>query len=111
MRINKEFYIDGKDKNNFLILPKIFESSGWYFEEIQRKNDICIFKKKKNDHKNWTFEVIKIQFSPEFQMAEGVTIPAKQTFPVDSLWGQEAFSYMDLPSAQNKFQELINKNS
>lgn len=92
---------------NYKPLPTEFTSKGFIFKQIRREGDIAIYKrwKEKHNEKCAHFEVFEIQKYQEREMC-GIKIEAKEAVPTNELWGKKGFTYLDLGSAEKKFEEL-----
>ena len=92
----------------FMMMPGRFTECGWQYELVKRDDLISIYKKKKESHKKWSWDVIKMRECPAYEIA-GAQIPAKETFPNETFWGIDGFTYTNEKDALAKFDFLLKR--
>ena len=106
MRIGLDNYNLGKDDKGYLVLPKVFNAEKWHFQEVKRIGGFAIYLKTQGNIKS--YEVITVKYHDAYKIMDN-DIPAKQAWPGDEEFGVLAWAYCDLPSAEKRFNQLINK--
>lgn len=86
-------------------LPVDFESKGFIFHQISRSGDVALYRKGKNGHDFESFEVIRVQKSPEYTIAN-VTVPAHEHFPNSEKWGDLGWSLTSKAAALDKMSAV-----
>ncbi len=93
-------------------LPEQFRSNGFDFRQLKRVGDVAVFEKSKPILKPSrgyemirSFEVVKIQSHNGYEIAERKIEPA-ESMPSSESWGRLGWTFTDLQSAENKFNEL-----
>lgn len=96
-----------KNSEGFLILPKIFESKGFKYEQIERRGDFAIYSQTstKFEDDSPAFLPMVIQKHPEYILGESV-IEAREGVPSDQEWGRLAYTCLTLEKAQKRLAEL-----
>lgn len=87
------------------LLEKEFKSCGFNFEQVQRKGDVAIYKKKAISHVGHSYEVIKISKHNGYKLGGNYVQPA-ETYPSNSLWGTHGWTCTSIEAAQSKFDDL-----
>jgi hypothetical protein len=94
-----------KDKDGYLILPKEFTAKSFKYTQLIREGDLAIYKQEKPGEKVITFEVVKISRHSLYKLG-GVDIPAAETYPSTSTWGQNAWTLTTYEDALKKYNQL-----
>lgn len=103
------------DINGFKILPNNFVKTGFVFHLIQRKGDVAIYKKKKEDYEKFNYEVIKIRRHDAMVIGKNkdgqdIMVEKSEQYPCSTEWGQYGWTYLTLDAARTKFLELLSVN-
>ena len=86
-------------------LPTMFSYDKFDFTQLRRQGQIALFSKKKPEHSEPTFEVVRIQVHKAGTMF-GKNYPDRELMPPSEDWGVNGWSYPDLASAKAKFNSL-----
>jgi len=102
MRVPVDSYGGIRNEQGYLVLPKEFECKDGKFKQIRRVEDLAIYQR------DFHFELIKIQSCNPFEITPGVFTEKKEGWPNDNSWGTLGWTYLDLQSAEEKLNELLN---
>jgi hypothetical protein len=86
------------------ILEKEFDSRGFHFTQIARKDNHAIYQKVK-DSGGKSFEVIQIRNHDGYEIA-GVAVPPAEMYPSSESWGTLGFTYLRFEAAKERFEKL-----
>lgn len=86
------------------LIPETFSKSGWQFRQIERKGNLAIFERSKDEGKPH-YEVVKIRAHNGFKIpgTETMAEPA-EVYPSDTAWGRDGFTYSTLDEARQKLE-------
>lgn len=98
---------DSTSPETFRTLPTKMTHSGMELKQIKREGDFAIYSKGK-EGKIYGYEVVRIRKSPGGEMF-GKMIPPGELYPGNEQFGTYGWYFNDLPSADTRFQRLIQK--
>lgn len=111
-RLNKSNSIvnDRDPKSTVKPLAKSRNSGGFVFEQVKRRCNVAIYKKRQPywPENLWTYEVIQIQTRPEEEI-NGKKYPSRESYPSSEAFGKYAWTYSKEEEAWVKFREMVNK--
>jgi len=87
-------------------LAEQFETLGFTFKQLKREGRVALFERYKIAKPH--YEVIVIQESPELELWGRIT-PAHERMPGAETWGTHGFTYLNLEEAEEKFNQLVEK--
>jgi hypothetical protein len=93
---------------NYKILEKEFIKHKFKHLQLKREGDVAIYIRKKEDARNWHYEVIKITRHDGHELFGNKIQPA-EIYPSASTWGTFGWTYNTIELAEIKFKELLNK--
>lgn len=85
-----------------------FNSVGFNFTLLDKRGPFAMFSKRKLGHSRDSFEVVRLRSYPEHIVC-GRIVPAGQCMPSAESWGVNAWTFLDRPSAQHRFDELCTR--
>ena len=95
-------------------LSKEFEKLGFSHRQVKRFGDFAIYARRRMKGREAEhFEVIKIGGHDGYTIkdkatAKDVEVPPSETYPSSEAWGSAGWTFLSLPEAEAKFQELLN---
>jgi len=87
-------------------LPEQFDKSGWHLTQVFRKGLVAVFKRWKDGGLKPHFETIRIRENPDYAV-HGNPIPAHESYPGDTAWGQHGWTFDTEEQAMAKAKELL----
>lgn len=84
-----------------------FTSRGWHHTQLFRKGTIAVFKRWKDGGLPPHFETVRIRENADYEV-HGNFIPAHESYPGDTSWGQHGWTFDTEEQAMAKAQELLN---
>lgn len=94
-----------KDNLGYLQIPKIYESKGFRFEEIENDGNFAIYKQINKSHGATYYIPFVIKRHEKYEIM-GNLIEAKCTMPNDEDFGTLAYTEMNLADAQKRLTYL-----
>lgn len=91
-------------------LPTVIEQRQFTYKQLERHGRCAIYTQTHNASGVIRYEVIHIHISHQRVLPSGEVLPEQETYPHTNLWGQQAWTFFDLTSAQKKFQELLQRS-
>ncbi len=85
-------------------LPTTLKIGGFTHTQLAREGKTALYRQSKG--KIEAFEVIKIQEHGDFVL-QGNLIPAAETYPPASSWGDKGFTFKSEDSARLKYASLV----
>jgi len=98
-------------------LPEEFRLNGWAYEQIIRRNDICIYSQtRQKDGAPYAtieyYEVIRVQHRKAKKTPKtGTLIPEGEYYPKTSQWGIHGWTYSTYEKALAKFNALLSEKA
>jgi hypothetical protein len=92
-------------------LPLKIESKGFVYEQVERHQDLAIYRQTRRGHTFERFEVILIQVRPEVTWPDGTVVEAHEYYPGSHSWGRLAWTCHDLPRARALLANLQTKRA
>ena len=88
-------------------LSQQFKHDGFNFSIISKTGRICLLSKQNADYPQGriSYEVVRLRLYPD-KVIKGILCPAHEFLPATSTWGIAGWSFLDLASAQDKFNML-----
>lgn len=91
-------------------LPTKFTKNDFEFEQLQRTGDVAIYRKKRPNHSQWTFETIIVGRHNGFTLGGNHIAPA-ETYPSSEAWGASGWTYQDKACAFAKMDSLLHERA
>jgi len=86
-------------------IPETLTHDGFRFQQIHRHGDVALSEKRKSNHRDSSFEVVRIQTHPA-EVIFGKCYPEREAMPPAEAWGAHGWTYTRLEDALRKFQAL-----
>ena len=87
------------------LLQDTYSRKGTIYKKVIRNDKAAIYEQYM-DNRLVGYEVFIIRIQREFTFPNGTVNPEKESFPGDSQWGNSAWSYCTLKSAQKRYDEI-----
>ena len=87
------------------ILPKQFTKKGFTYKQLKRDGDKAIFEQSKKGQEGVTYETVKIGRHNGYELG-GMHIPAGESYPSTSQWGNAGWTFQNLQAAEAKFKKI-----
>ncbi|HEY3755309.1 MAG TPA: hypothetical protein VGL42_04090 [Opitutaceae bacterium] len=96
-----------KGSPSFRPLAATFECKGWVFRQLCRVGEFCLYSKSKRGATQpiQSWEIILPNRYPAQTLPSGSILPARETYPGDSQWGQTGWSFSNEGAARVAFAE------
>jgi len=89
------------------ILPTKIHKYGYCFTQINRINNIAIYKQTKSSFKHFkAWEVIKIKSHDGYELV-GIPFEPAEMYPRSNRWGTDGWTYTVYEDALKKFNQLV----
>ena len=89
-------------------IEKVFIKAGFRHELVEREDSIAIYRRTQLGYSRSHYEVVQINSHEGYNLG-GSYIVAAETYPGNSLWGIQGWTYPTLEQALPKYNKLLSK--